>query len=161
MNATVKPIPENMHTVTPHLVCERAVEAIDFYRRAFGAEDQGQLMSKDGKLMHAMIRIGDSAVMLMEENKAWGAIGPASLGGTPVTLHLYVRDVDAAFAKAVAAGAISKMEPMDMFWGDRYGVLNDPFGHSWALATHIKDLTPEEIAAAASQMGECPDAVSQ
>ncbi len=161
MNPTVKPIPEDMHTLTPHIVCEGAMEAIDFYKRAFGAIEGGLLKTKDGKLMHAMLRIGDSALMLMEENKDWGALGPKSLNGSPVTLHMYVRDVDAAFAKAVAAGATSKMEPTEMFWGDRYGVLTDPYGHSWALATHVKDLTPEQIAAAASQMGDCPDATNQ
>ena len=161
MNAKVKPIPEDMHSLTPHIVCKDALGAIEFYKRAFGAVDAGTLLSRDGSLMHAMIRIGDSALMLMEENPQWGAFGPDAQKGSPVSLHLYVNDVDAAFAKAVAAGATSKMEPVDMFWGDRYGALVDPYGHSWALATHIKDLTPEEIEAGARAMGDCSEAPPQ
>lgn len=160
MNTQVKPIPEDMHSLTPHLVCKGALEAMAFYQRAFDAVDGGTLLDNDGKLMHGRLRIGDSTLMLMEENRAWGALGPATLQGSPVTLHLYVRDVDAVFAQAVAAGATSRMAPMEMFWGDRYGVLTDPFGHSWAVATHTRDMTPEEIQTAASQMGSCPDAVT-
>jgi uncharacterized glyoxalase superfamily protein PhnB len=160
-NPQVRPIPEDMHTLTPHLVCANALEAIEFYKRAFNATEGGVMLTPDGKLMHAQIRIGDSALMLMEENKAWGAVGPASLGGSPVTIHMYVRDADATFKQAVAAGAISKMEPADMFWGDRYGVLTDPYGHSWAVATHTRDVSPEEMKAAIAQMGGCSDAAPQ
>ena len=160
-DAKVRPIPEDMHTLTPHLVCANALQAIDYYKRAFGAVEGGTMLTPDGKLMHGMIRIGDSALMLMEENKEWGALGPKTLGGSPVTIHLYVKDVDAVFAKAVAEGGTAKMPPADMFWGDRYGVLTDPFGHSWSVATHIKDLTPEEVQAGAAKMGNCPDAVAQ
>ncbi|MES2019552.1 MAG: VOC family protein [Pseudomonadota bacterium] len=160
-NAKVRPIPEDMHTLTPHLVCADALKAIEYYKRAFGAVEGGIMLTPDGKLMHAQIRIGDSALMLMEENKDWGAIGPKTLGGSPVTIHLYVKDVDAVFAKAVAEGGTSKMAPADMFWGDRYGVLTDPFGHSWSVATHVKDATPEEMKAAIANMGNCPDAAKQ
>lgn len=161
MSTNVKPIPEDMHSLTPHIVCAKATEAIEFYKRAFGATDAGTLFTKDGKLMHAMLRIGDSALMLMEENPQWGALGPAALGGSPVTLHLYVKDADATYARAVQEGATGKMPPSDMFWGDRYGVVTDPYGHNWAIATHIKDLTPEQIAEGAAAMGDCSDAGAQ
>lgn len=141
----VKPIPEGMRTVTPHLVCAGASEAIDFYKKAFNAVEVGRLPGPQGKLMHAQIRIGDSAVMLVDEFPDWGSFGPKSLKGTPVTIHLYVEDVDAAFKRAVDAGATVKMALADMFWGDRYGVLEDPFGHQWSIATHIRDVSPEEM----------------
>jgi PhnB protein len=154
----VQAIPEDMHTLTPHLVCAGAAEAMDYYKRAFGAVEVTRLPGPDGKLMHGMVRIGDSALMLMDENKDWGALGATALGGSPVTIHLYVKDVDAVFARAVAEGGTAKMAPADMFWGDRYGVLTDPFGHSWSVATHIKDPTPEEMQAAMANMGGCGDA---
>jgi len=157
----VRPIPEDMHSLTPRLVCADALKAIEFYKRAFNATEAGVMLTPDGKLMHGMIRIGDSALMLMEQNEQWGAIGPAKLGGSPVTIHLYVKDADAVFAKAVAEGATSKMAPMDMFWGDRYGVLTDPFGHSWSIATHIRDVSPEEMQEEASKMGDCAGAAPQ
>ncbi len=141
----VKPIPDGMHAVTPHLVCAGAAEAIEFYKKAFGAVDEGRLPGPDGKLMHAMIRIGGSAVMLVDEMPQWGALGPKSLEGSPVTLHLYVEDVDAAVKRAVAAGAKVTMPVEDMFWGDRYGKLEDPFGHHWSVATHKRDVTDEEM----------------
>ena len=161
MNAQVRAIPEDMHSLTPHLVCAGALDAMAFYKRAFGATEGAVMLAPDGKLMHGMVRIGDSALMLMEENKAWGSLGPALLGGSPVTIHLYVNNCDAVFAKAVAEGATVKMAPADMFWGDRYGVLTDPFGHNWAIATHIRDASPEEMKAAISQMSGCPDAAPQ
>ena len=161
MNPQVRPIPEDMHSLTPHLVCAGALDAIAFYKRAFGATEGGVMLSPDGKLMHGMIRIGDSALMLMEENKAWGALGPTLLGGSPVTIHLYVNNCDDVFAKAVAEGATAKMAPADMFWGDRYGVLTDPFGHNWSIATHIRDASPEEMKAAISKMAGCGDAAPQ
>ncbi len=149
--ATVNPIPEDMHTVTPHLVCAGAAEAIEFYKKAFGAVEGGRMPGADGKLMHAMVRIGDSTVMLVDEFPQWGCFGPKSLKGSPVTLHLYVKDVDAAFAKAIDAGATATMPPQDMFWGDRYGVLQDPFGHNWSIATHVRDVSPEEMQKAAME----------
>ena len=160
-NSQVRPIPEDMHTLTPHIVCADALKAIDYYKRAFNATEAGIMMTPDGKLMHGMIRIGDSALMLMEQNEAWGARGPALLGGSPVTIHLYVKDVDAVFKRAVAEGATATMEPVDMFWGDRYGVLTDPFGHSWSIATHMRDVSPEEMQAEASKMGDCGGAAPQ
>jgi uncharacterized glyoxalase superfamily protein PhnB len=147
-STTVKPIPDGMRSVTPHLVCDGAAAAIDFYKAAFGATEGGRMPGPDGRLMHAQITIGDSAVMLVDENPKFGMLGPKSLKGTPVTIHLYVPDVDAFVARAVAAGAKVVMPLADMFWGDRYGLLEDPFGHRWSVATHIKDLSPAEWAQA-------------
>jgi PhnB protein len=144
----VKPVPAGTHTVTPHLVCAGAAEAIAFYTKAFGAKEMFRLPGADGKLIHASIKIGDSSVMLVDEMPQWGAFGPKSLKGASVTMHLSVDDADAWAARAVAAGAKLTMPVQDMFWGDRYGVLEDPFGHKWSVATHIKDMTPDEIKAA-------------
>jgi PhnB protein len=141
----VKPVPEWMHTVTPYLTCAGAAAAIEFYKRAFRAEEVARVAAPDGKLMHAMVRIGDSAVMLVDEFPDYGAVGPKTLKGSPVTLHLYVADVDAFVGRAVDAGAKITMPLADMFWGDRYCQLEDPFGHRWSVATHIRDLTPEEM----------------
>jgi PhnB protein len=148
----VQAIPEGMHTVTPHLVCAGASEAIDFYKRAFNAVEESRMPGPDGKLMHASIRIGDSAIMLAEESPQWGSFGPLSLKGSPVVIHLYVRDVDAVFKQAIAAGATVKMEPAEMFWGDRYCGVIDPFGHHWSIATHTRDLTPEQMDAEFKEM---------
>lgn len=147
----VKPIPEGMHSVTPHLVCAGAADAIEFYKKAFGAVEQGRLPTPEGKIMHAMIRIGDSAVMLVDESPEWGALGPKALKGSPVTIHLYVDNADAVAEQAAAAGAKVIMPVSEMFWGDRYGVVEDPFGHRWSIGTHVRDLTPEEIAKAAQE----------
>ena len=155
-NSAVKVIPEGMHSLTPYLICANASDAIDFYKRAFGALEVSRTAQPDGKLMNAILRIGDSSLMLMDENPQWGALGPGLLKGSPVSLHLYVDDVDAAFALAVKEGATAKMPPADMFWGDRFSALTDPFGHSWSLATHIRDMTPEEIQAAGSASAEAP-----
>ncbi len=151
--STVKPIPDGMHTLTPHLVCSNAAEAIEFYKRAFGAVEEARLPGPGGKLMHAQVRIGDSPLMLVDAFPEWGTRGPDELKGSPVTLHLYVQDADAAFERAVAAGATVTMPLADMFWGDRYGQVKDPFGHQWSIATHIRDLGPEEIREAMAQMG--------
>jgi PhnB protein len=148
----VKPIPEGMHAVTPHLVCAGAADAIEFYKKAFDAVDLGRLPGPQGKLMHAAIRIGDSTVMLADEFPDWGSMSPKSLKGSPVTIHLYVRDVDAFVARAVAAGARITMPLEDMFWGDRYCKLEDPFGHRWSVATHIRDVSPEEMQQAMRKM---------
>lgn len=153
----VKPIPDGMHSVTPHLVCARAAEAIDFYRKAFGAEALSRLETDDGRLMHAALRIGDSVIMMAEEFPEWNCLGPLALKGSPVTIHLYVEDVDSAFDRAVAAGASVTMPVADMFWGDRYGILEDPFGHRWSLATHQRDVTPEEMREGMRRMN-CPEA---
>ena len=141
----VKPIPDGMHSLTPHLVCAGAADAIKFYTKAFNAEELMRLPGPQDKLVHAMLRIGDSAIMLVDEFPDRGALGPKSLKGSPVTLHLFVENVDAAVAQAVAAGAKITMPIADMFWGDRYAQLEDPFGHHWSLATHMRDLSPEEI----------------
>lgn len=141
----VKPVPDWMHTVTPHLVCAGAAEAIEFYKKAFSAEEMLRLPGPQGKLIHACIQIGDSPVMLVDESPEWGSFGPKSLKGSPVTIHLQVENADAVFERAVGAGAKIRMPLENMFWGDRYGVLEDPFGHHWAVATHLRDVSPEEI----------------
>lgn len=156
----VKRIPEGMHTLTPHLICQDASAAIAFYQRAFGAVEISRTAGPNGKLMNAMLRIGDSAMMLMDENPQWGALSPTLLKGTPVSIHMYVEDVDAAFERAVQAGATAKMPPADMFWGDRFGAVADPFGHSWSIATHVKDVSPEEAQAAANGTAACADTPS-
>jgi len=140
-----RPIPEGYHTVTPHLTVRDAAGAIEFYKKAFGAEECFRMPSPDGKIMHAEIRIGDSAVMINDEMPDFAKNSPQSIGGSPVTLHLYVSDADAFFARATREGAKVDMPLMDAFWGDRYGKLEDPFGHKWSVATHKEDLTPEEI----------------
>lgn len=145
--SSVKPIPDDMHTLTPHLVCAGAAAAIDFYVKAFDAIELARLPAPNGKLMHAMLKIGDSPLMLFDEAPEWGSRSPQALKGTPVILHLYVKDVDAAMAQAVDAGATVTMPATDMFWGDRYGQITDPFGHQWSLATHIRDVSPEEMQA--------------
>ena len=151
--ATVKPIPEGMHSLTPHLVCAGAAEAIEFYKRAFNAVEIFRLPTPGGKLIHAAVRIGDSQLMLVDEFPEMGGLGPKSLKGSPVTIHLCVENVDATVAQAVAAGAKVTMPVADMFWGDRYGALEDPFGHHWSVATHTRDLSFEEIRAAMPAMG--------
>ena len=148
MSTAVKPVPDGMQTVTPHLVCDGAAAAIQFYIDAFDAVECQRMPGPDGRLMHAMIKIGDSPVMLTDEFREWGGTGPKTLGGTPVTIHLQVPNADAVYERALRAGAEIKMPIADMFWGDRYGQVIDPFGHSWSIATHIKDMTPEELEAA-------------
>lgn len=140
-----------LHCVTPHLICEGAAAALEFYVKAFDAREIMRLPGKEGRLMHASMQIGDSVVMLADDFPEYGGLGPKALKGSPVTLHLNVADVDAAYAQALAAGAQSRMEPADMFWGDRYAQVTDPFGHHWSLATHIRDMTPEEMQAAMQQ----------
>lgn len=151
--SNVKPIPDDVHTITPHLVCDGACNAIEFCKNAFGAVELARLPGPEGKLTHAMIRIGDSNLMLVDEFPDWGSLGPKSLEGSPVTIHLYVEDVDATVARAVAAGAKVTMPVNDMFWGDRYGKIEDPFGHHWSIATHVRDVSAEEIQAGAKAMG--------
>jgi uncharacterized glyoxalase superfamily protein PhnB len=143
--ATTKPIPDGMHTVTPHLCCAGAADAIEFYKQAFDAIETTRMPGPDGRLMHASIRIGDSTVMLHDEMPEHGAFGPKALKGSSVTIHLYVDDADAVAARAVRAGATCTMPVTDMFWGDRYGQVEDPFGHRWSIATHVRDVTPEQM----------------
>lgn len=148
-----KPIPDGMHSITPHLVCAGADEAIKFYAKAFGAVEKMRVPGPGGKLVHACVQIGDSQLFLVDEFPEWGAIGPKELKASPVTIHLQVEDADASFAQAVAAGCTVTMPLDDAFWGDRYGSVKDPFGHSWSIATHKVDLSPEEIQAAMAKMG--------
>jgi PhnB protein len=144
--ASVKAIPSGYHTVTPYLALRGADAAIDFYKRAFGAQEVARMAGPNGKIMHGELKIGDSMIMLGEECPEMGGNrSPLSLGGTPLGLHLYVADVDASFQRAVAAGAQVKMPPTDMFWGDRFSKLVDPFGHEWSLATHKEDVSVEEM----------------
>lgn len=154
----VKPIPDGFSTVTPHLIIKGAGKAIDFYKKAFGAEELFRMPGPDGGVMHAEIKIGSSMLMIADEFPDMGCLSPKTLNGSPVTIHMYVPDCDAVFKKATQAGAEPIMPPADMFWGDRYGKLKDPFGHSWSVATHKEDLTPEECgkrAAAAMSGGGC------
>lgn len=145
----VKAIPDGMHSLTPHLVCRDAAAAIAFYVKAFGAIEQFRLPMPDGKIIHACVLIGDSQLFLVDEMPAHGAFSPQAGKGSPVTLHLQVLDADTTVARAVAAGATVTMPLADMFWGDRYGQLQDPFGHHWAVATHQRDLSPAQIREAA------------
>ena len=146
MSQHVKAVPQGFHTLTPHLTVRNADQAIEFYKKAFGAEVQGGIARMpDGKVMHALLRIGDSNLMLNDEMPEYGALSPASGGSSSVTIHIYSDNVDAAFERATSAGAQVKMPLMDQFWGDRYGLVTDPSGHKWSLASHVKDLSPEQI----------------
>lgn len=149
MSPKVSPIPQGHHTITPHIVVNDTRKAVDFYQRAFGAEVRGIAEGPDGHVMHAEIKIGDSILMLNDEFPSYNVLSPTSTNAdTCVSLHLYVEDADKVFAQAKAAGAVETMPLADQFWGDRYGKLRDPFGHSWSIATHIKDLSHEEMKAA-------------
>lgn len=150
---TVSPLPPDMPALTPHLVCDGAAEAIEFYKAAFGAVETGRVPGPGGRLMHAAVRIRDSSLFLVDEMPQWGVLGPKSLNGSPVTIHLYVEDVDATVARAVSLGAKLTMPVADQFWGDRYGQVEDPFGHRWSVATHVRDVTPEEMREAIARMG--------
>jgi PhnB protein len=142
----VKAIPEGFHTITPHLTVRDANRAIGFYKKAFGAEVLHVAPAPGGKVMHAALRIGDSVLMLNDEfPEMGGALAPPASGGSGVALHIYLENVDAAFERAVSAGATVKMPVMDMFWGDRYGQVMDPFGHKWSLATHVRDVSEDEM----------------
>lgn len=149
-----KPIPEGFHTTTPSIVVNNSKEAIEFYKKAFDAREIYQMPTPDGKTMHAMIQIGDSFVMMSDEFPQMGALSPTTVGGTSTTIHLYVEDADKIYAKAVESGATPAMPIMDAFWGDRYGSVIDPFGHSWAIATHKVDMSPEEMQKAAKEFIE-------
>jgi PhnB protein len=142
-----KPIPDGHHTLTPHLVLKGAAEAIEFYKQAFGAEELTRMpmLGEDGKevIGHACLQVGDSRLFLADEFPRYGSVGPGA--GSPVTLHVYVEDADATFSRAVEAGAKVKMPLANMFWGDRYGQVIDPFGHHWSIAQHLEDLTPAQM----------------
>ncbi|WP_307730323.1 SgcJ/EcaC family oxidoreductase [Alsobacter ponti] len=154
------PSATTVHRVTPHLVCRGAAEALDFYARALGAREILRMPTPDGRLMHASIEVNDSTVMLCDEFPEMGNKAPTTLHGTPVTIHLPVNDVDASIARAEAAGARVVMPAADMFWGDRYGLIEDPFGHRWSFGTPKRSLTPDELAEAAqaamANPGACP-----
>ena len=149
MTRATNPVPEGYTTVTPVVTLENTRKAIDWYKKALGAEEQHTSVGPDGKVMHSAIRIGDSHVMLHDEIA--GSKSPRAFGGSPVELFLYVKDCDAVFKKAVDAGAEGKVPPSDQFWGDRWGVFVDPFGLAWSVATHKEDLTKEEIEARQSE----------
>lgn len=142
---SVKAIPEGYHTLTPHMTVRDAAGAIEFYKRAFGATEKGVMKGPGGKVMHAELRIGDSILMLADEFPEFGSLSPLSGGVSSTSLHIYVDDADRVFDRAVKAGATVEMPVADMFWGDRYGKLRDPYGHKWSIGTHKADLTKEEI----------------
>ncbi len=150
----VKPVPDGMHSVTPYLIVDGAAKAIEFYKKALGAEERFRLPGPGGGVMHAEIQIGDSVIMLSDANPAWGAKSPKAYGGSPTSLMLYVTDVDSAYKKAVDAGAEGMEPPTDMFWGDRMGRISDPFGHQWSIASHIEDVPPDEIEARGKKWAE-------
>ena len=143
---STKPIPDGYHTATPYLAVDDAAQAIDFYKRAFGAKERVLMEAPDNKIGHAELEIGDSLVMLSDPFPQGSTRPPKELGGTSVSVFMYVEDVDAVVKQAVDAGATVTMEVADQFWGDRFGSVTDPFGHSWSLATHVEDVAPEEMA---------------
>jgi PhnB protein len=148
---SVKPIPDQYHSITPYMTVRDAARAIEFYKQAFGAKERGVMKGPDGKVMHAELMIGDSIIMLGDEMPEFGALSPQSTGGAGMGLHIYVDGVDAAFDRAVKAGARVDMPVSDQFWGDRYGKLTDPFGHKWSIATHTKDLSADEMKTAMNE----------
>ena len=151
MTKVVQPIPTCLHTVTPSLIVRDAAKAIDFYKRAFGAEEIMRMTSPDGKIGHAEIKIGDSVIFLSDEFPEHGCVAPSTLGSVSGGLNIYVPDVDAVYQQALDAGAKPVMPVADMFWGDRFGQVTDPSGHRWSVATHKEDLTQEEISRRAQQ----------
>lgn len=156
-SSTEKDAGSVMHSVTPHLVCAGAAEAIEFYKRAFDAEVKFIMPDNNGKVLNACLCINGSSIMLMDEMPDYNALGPKALDGSPVTIHLMVEDVDSYFERAVKAGATVEMPVEDMFWGDRYGVLSDPCGHKWSVATHLRDVSMEEMEQAVRNAPCCPE----
>ena len=142
----VKPVPEGYTTLSPYLVVDGAAQAIDFYKRVFGATERGRFDGPDGKVAHAELQIGDTVLMVADPSAETNIKPPTQLGATSVGIFLYVEDVDATVQRAVDAGATITQPVDDMFWGDRYGKVSDPFGHEWLIATHIEDVSPEEMA---------------
>jgi PhnB protein len=155
----VSAIPAGAHTVTAYLAVNDAAAAVEFYKRAFGATERMRMAAPDGKIMHAAMRIGDSQVFLADEFPGADTKAPAALGTSSVGLHLYFRDVDRAFARAVGAGATVTMPLADMFWGDRFGKIRDPFGHVWSLSQHVEDVPPKEMAKRAAAAFPPPPSV--
>jgi PhnB protein len=155
MNESVKPIPDGYHSITPYLVVRNAPQAIEFYKKALGAEERFRMHGPDGKtIVHADLKIGDSIFMLAEESTEMKSHSPESVGGSPISIYLYVKDVDSIFNQAVSAGATVLNPVKDQFYGDRSGYLKDPFGHLWSIATHKKDLSPDELRKAAEAFFE-------
>ena len=152
MPTNPKPIPDGYHTATPYLIVSGAARAIEFYKQAFGATEMMRMAAPDGKVGHAEIKIGDSPIMLADEHPEMGARSPQSIGGSSVSILLYFEDVDAVFNRAVVAGAKVLRPVQDQFYGDRSGIIADPFGHTWTVATHKEDLSPEEIQRRAAAM---------
>ncbi len=142
--ANVKPIPEGYHSVTPYLIIKGAADAIEFYKKVFGATELFR-MENDGKVGHAEIKIGDSPIMLSDEHPEMGYVSPKTLGGSPVGIMIYVEDVDTTFNRAIKSGGVETKPLQDQFYGDRSGTLTDPFGHVWTVATHKEDVAPEEM----------------
>jgi PhnB protein len=142
---SVKPIPDGYHSVTPYLIVKGAARALEFYKKGLGAEERMRMAGPGDKIMHAEIQIGDSVVMLADEFPQMGALSPQTIGGTPVGICLYVKDVDSLFKQAIAAGGKEERPVMNQFYGDRSGTLIDPFGHKWTIATHVEDVTGEEM----------------
>jgi PhnB protein len=160
MPKNTEAIPHGYHTVTPSLVVAGAAKALDFYKKALNAEERGRFPAPDGTIMHAEIKIGDSIIMLGDEMPEQGGKSPKSLGGTPVGLYVYLENVDKAWKQALDAGGKEVMPLIDQFWGDRAGCFEDPFGHKWWLAQHLKDLTPEELNQAAESFFSQPQSAS-
>jgi PhnB protein len=153
MTSKPKPVPDGYHTATPYLIVKGAAQAIEFYKKAFGATELMRMPQPGGKIGHAEIKIGDSPIMLADESPDVGARSPQSIGGSPVSIMLYVEDVDRIFSQAVAAGARVKRPVADQFYGDRTGGIEDPFGHLWYIATHKEDVSPEEMRKRAAAAG--------
>jgi len=157
MSGKVNAVPQGFHTLSPHLTVRDAARAIDFYQKAFGAVVLHSMKGPDGKVMHASLKLGDSIFMLNDEFPEFGNLSPLSSGGSGVAIQVYLENVDAAFERATSAGATVKMPLMDQFWGDRYGQITDPFGHTWSLATHIRDMSADEMRRAGEEaMSEMP-----
>ena len=145
MTRSTQPIPPGFHTITPSLTIRNAAQAIEFYKKALGAEERMRMAGPDGRITHAELQIGDSIIFVNDENPAWGCKSPQTLGGASAGFYLYVEEVDKAFQRAVDAGGKATMPVTDMFWGDRMGNFSDPFGYTWTLSTHTQDLTEEEM----------------
>jgi PhnB protein len=154
MSSKVKPIPEGFHTATPYLIAKDAAAAMEYYKTVFGATELERITDENGKVVHGEIKIGDSPIMITDENPQYPEwLSPISRGGTPVHIYLYVEDVDAVFGRAIAAGSKELLPVKDQFYGDRSGGLTDPFGHIWYIATHIEDVAPEEMKRRAAEQG--------
>jgi PhnB protein len=152
MAGKVKPIPEDYQVLTPYLVCKDAARAIEFYKKVFGATEKMRMAAPDGKVGHAELKFGNSQIMLADEYPEMGYRGPQAFGGSPVSLHLYVEDVDAVFKRAVSEGAKERQALENKFYGDRSGTVEDPFGHVWSISTHVEDVSPEEMEKRAAAM---------